>query len=101
MSRLSQRLRRGVECAPWVVDAVIGLEHKRKTLGVRLQRERARAALAEDLLVEFISLCELGDVDETTIAHGWGDLIGRTKRALARSSARASTAPETTPPQVG
>ena len=34
------------------------------------------------LLQEFVALCALGDVDDTTEALGWGDLIQRAKKAV-------------------
>ena len=35
-----------------------------------------------ELLREMIDLCAVGDVDETTQALGWGELIGEAKAAL-------------------
>lgn len=39
---------------------------------------------AADLLHEVLDLCALGDVDESTEVHGWGDWIKRTKTYLRR-----------------
>ena len=41
----------------------------------RAEKAEARVAALTALLHEFIDLC--GDIDETTEAHGWGDLINR------------------------
>jgi hypothetical protein len=40
---------------------------------------RERGQKAHNLLVEFIELCEAGDVDESIKALGWGDLIAEAK----------------------
>lgn len=47
-----------------------------------LPRPPNEVARLRGLLSEFIKLCELGDVDETTEAYGWGDLITRAKLEL-------------------
>ena len=36
-----------------------------------------------DLLREVLELCKLGDVDESTDALGWGDLVKRVKVVLS------------------
>ncbi len=46
-----------------------------------------RLAKAERLLAEFVDLCAVGDVDETTEALGWGSLIRRAKAMNEHASA--------------
>lgn len=50
----------------------------------------AKVGYRDQLLQRFIDLCFIGDVDETTEAYGWGDLIRETKRALDRVPATAT-----------
>lgn len=53
----------------------------------------AKAKVNDDLvasLEELLNLCVIGDVDETTEAHGWGDAIKRAKAAVAQAKGGAA-----------
>ena len=51
---------------------------------LRREAEGKREALLA-LVTRFIQLCALGDVDETTEARGWGELIAEAKVAIAQT----------------
>lgn len=51
---------------------------------------KCREALLMGLINEFIALCAVGDVDESTEALGWGDLIKRANEALGRRTPHPS-----------
>ena len=54
-----------------------------ETEAKRADKAEAERDALRALVVRFIELCALGDVDETTEALGWGELIAEAKAAVS------------------
>lgn len=58
-------------------------QHNVTALQLAIANEREKRFVKS--LLEILSLCKIGDVDETTEAYGWGDTIKEIKAELARA----------------
>ena len=71
---------------PWshpdVCKQIFELRNSGQEQYERAEKAEARVAALIALLHEFVDLCAIGDIDETTEAHGWGDLINRAKEEI-------------------